>query len=413
MILSVDRPLRDDYRMKPKKKSVLIIVQNLPVPFDRRVWKESTTLQTAGYEVAVICPKKGIHQSGRERLEGIDIYRYPLLIEARDAAWEYAAEFTWCWLCTFVLSLVAYLRRPFGIIHACNPPDTYFLLARLYRILGVRFIFDHHDLSPEMYLAKGRSRNSILFRTLLWLERSTFRSAAGVIAPNQSHLDIALMRGDVNPTNAAIVRSGPARDWITRRIPPDITIKERCRYLVVYLGEMCAQDGVDLLLEAVKLRKDAGGGDVLFVLVGGGPEQERMRALAHTLDIMDVVRFTGRISDENLWRYLSTADLCVDPDPPTEWSNQSTMNKIIEYMAFGRPIICFDLTENRRTALDAAVYLPEATPGSLAQGIDEILANESRRTEMSEFGLKRFTEALCWEHSVPPLLALYEKVLSR
>jgi glycosyltransferase involved in cell wall biosynthesis len=397
--------------MEENRKSVLIVVQNLPVPFDRRVWKEATTLCRAGYHVAVICPKKGIYQAGRERLEDIDIYRYPLIIEAREAAWEFAAEFLWCWLCTVALSVVAYLHRPFRLIHACNPPDTYFALALLYRVFGVKFIFDHHDLSPEMYLAKGKSAGSFLYRALLWLERATFKTAAGVIAPNQSHLDIALKRGGVALEKTAIVRSGPSRDWTGRRVEPMVELREGFRYMVVYLGEMCAQDGVDIFLESVNVIKQSGGRDVVFVLVGGGPEQDRMKKLAVTLGIMDVVRFTGRIPDEDLWKYLSTADLCVDPDPPSDWSNQSTMNKIIEYMAFGRPIVCFELTENRRTALDAAQYVPLATPAGLAKGIESLLADPVRRAEMSRYGLERFASSLCWENSAPNLLELYDRVL--
>jgi glycosyltransferase involved in cell wall biosynthesis len=340
----------------PTNRNILIIVQNLPVPFDRRVWQEATSLRRHGFGVAVICPKKGTYTAGYERLDDIDIYRYPLIYEADKGVLGYFVEFVYCWLASLWLAVKAYAHRPFQAIHACNPPDTFFALALLFRPLGVKFVFDHHDLCPEMYVAKGHTRSGMLYRGLLMLERMTLKSAHAVIAVNESHRAIALRRGGIADATVTVVRSGPRCGWadIYR---PSPELKHGRPYMVLYLGEMCEQDGVAHLLSAIQSYCKTASDDTLFAFVGGGPDQPRMKAMAEQMGLGPAVYFTGRIPDEQLWAYLSTADLCVDPDPFTEWSNMSTMNKIIEYMAFGRPIVAFDLLEHRRSAESAAVYV--------------------------------------------------------
>jgi len=394
-----------------KQRNVLIIVQNLPVPFDRRVWQEATSLQRAGFGVAVICPKKKMYTKAFEQLEGVDIYRYPLIYEADGGVAGYFVEFVYCWLASFALALVAYARRPFHAIHACNPPDTYFALAFFFRILGVKFVFDHHDLCPEMYVAKGRPRGGALYRGLLWLERRTLRSADMVIAVNQSHYQIALERGNIPPERLAIVRSGPRREWAQiADCRPEL--KQGRKYMVMYLGEMCKQDGVDGLLRTIdQYKKDYGGSDTLFAFIGGGPDQKRMRSLAAEMGLSDVVHFTGRISDEDLWAYLSTSDVCVDPDPLTEWSNLSTMNKMIEYLSFGRPVVAFELREHRNTAGDCAVYVEPNDERAMAVAIRNLICDEERRATMSRRGRERFYDVLAWENSESELIERYRRLL--
>jgi glycosyltransferase involved in cell wall biosynthesis len=392
--------------------NALIIVQNLPVPFDRRVWLEATSLARAGFGIAVICPKKKMYTRTYEQLEGVDIYRYPLLFEASQGVAGYFVEFVYCWLASAWLAIRAYRRRPFHIIHACNPPDTYFALAFLFRILGVKFIFDHHDLCPEMYVAKGHRPKGLLYRALLGLERLTLRTADLVIAVNTSHKAIAQSRGRVEEDRIVVVRSGPPRAWANVTVlRPEL--KEGHRHMVMYLGEMCEQDGVDYLLCAIECYRSMAGDETLFVLVGGGPDQQRLKAKAEAMNLGAVVRFTGRVSDEDLWAYLSTADLCVDPDPKTEWSNLSTMNKIIEYMAFGRPIVAFDLLEHRRSAESAVVCVEPNNCGAFARAIHALLLDKERRRAMSEFGKKRFREALAWENSEQILVAKYRSLFTR
>jgi len=392
------------------KRNVLIIVQNLPVPFDRRVWQEATSLRRHGFGVAVVCPKKGTCMGSYEYLEDVDIYRYPLIYEANKGAAGYFVEFVYCWLASLLLALKAYRHRPFHAIHACNPPDTFFALALLFRPLGVKFVFDHHDLCPEMYLAKGRGRTGMLYRGLLMLERMTLRSADAVIAVNESHRAIALHRGGVADSRVTIVRSGPRCGWADIYAPfPEL--KRGRPHMVMYLGEMCEQDGVDHLLRAIESYREMAPDDTLFAFVGGGPDQPRMKAMAEQMGLGPAVHFTGRIPDEQLWAYLSTADLCVDPDPFTEWGNLSTMNKIIEYMAFGRPIVAFDLMEHRRSAESAAIYVEPNNDAALARAIRELLHDVERRQFMSQFARSRFREVLAWENSEKRLIATYRQLL--
>jgi glycosyltransferase involved in cell wall biosynthesis len=392
-------------------RNILIIVQNLPVPFDRRVWQEATSLRRHGFGVAVICPKKGKCTASYERLEDVDIYRYPLIYEANRGVVGYFVEFVYCWLASLWLALRAYAHRPFHAIHACNPPDTFFGLAMLFRPMGVKFVFDHHDLCPEMYVAKGRPRSGMLYRGLVMLERMTMKSADAVIAVNESHRRVALERGGISDDKITVVRSGPRRGWSDIHAPlPDL--KRGRKYMVCYLGEMCEQDGVNYLLEAARKYLEIAPDDTLFAFVGGGPDQPRLKALAEGMGLAPYSYFPGRVTDEHLWEYLSTADVCVDPDPLTEWSNMSTMNKIIEYMAFGRPIVAFDLVENRRSAERAAAYVQDNDCGAMARAIRDLLLDENRRQAMSEFGRARFREALAWENSEQRLIATYEQLFN-
>jgi len=391
---------------------VLIIVQNLPVPFDRRVWMEATTLRSAGYQVSVICPKgnKGKFKRSYEFLEGVHIYRYPAPPAAKGIV-GYIFEFGYCWFMTMLLTLRVWLTQGFDIIHACNPPETYFALAAIYRLMGKKFIFDHHDLSPEMYVAKGGRKGGFLYRALLGLERLTFKTADVVITTNHSHKEIAIKRGAVSPDRIFIVRSGPDLERL-RPVRPEPQLKNGHRYMVCYLGEMCPQDGVDYLLRSAHhILEDLGREDVQFTFIGGGPAMPDMATLAEDMGLLkNHVAFTGRVSDADLCRYLSSADVCVDPDPYTEWSNQSTMNKIVEYMAFGQPIVAFDLRENRYSAQDAAVFVEPNDEQKMALTILDLLDDPERRSAMGTYGQTRVRQHLSWKHSIPHLLKAYSRI---
>jgi len=393
-----------------KLRRILIIVQNLPVPFDRRVWLEATSLTKAGYAVSVICPKAKGFNASYEQLEGVDIYRYGLPVDAKGAL-GYIVEFAWCFLRTFMKSFrVAAQGRGFDVIHACNPPETYWLLAWFWRLLGKRFLFDHHDLSPEMYAAKFGRSSGLMYRGLLFLERMTFHTADVVITTNDSHKRLAVERGGKRPDDVFVVRSGPDVDRF-QRYEPDISWKKGKRYLLVYLGEMCKQDGVDDLVRAVRRLRDANGRDDFHtVFVGGGPEQPIIKAYATEQGVDDLCTFTGRVSDDDLCRILSSADVAVDPDPKNDWSDKSTMNKIMEYMFFGLPIVAYDLTEHRVSAQDAAVYADWGREGALADAISALLDDPKRRKVMSDYGASRVREKLVWQHSVPPLLQAYDRL---
>jgi glycosyltransferase involved in cell wall biosynthesis len=392
---------------------VLIIVQNLPVPFDRRVWLEATTLARHGYRVSVISPKaKGFNRS-RERLEDVDVYRYRSPVEGRRAL-GLAFEFAWCFAMSAYLSLrVALFGRGFDILHICNPPETYWPLAWFWRVFGKVFVFDHHDLSPEMATAKFGKSEGGLINVLLWLERRTFRAAQIVITTNESHKRVAVERGGKAPEDVYVVRSGPDLSRF-QRFPPRHRYRRGRRFLLVYLGEMCAQDGVDYLIRSVKmLRDDIGRDDFHCILLGGGPHQPSIAAYADELGAADLCTFTGRVSDEELCRILSSADIAIDPDPKTAWSDASTMNKIAEYMYFGLPIVAYELRETRVSAGTAALYVKANSEVALARGIDALLDDSQRRAVMGRVGIDRVRGALAWDYSVPPLLAAYDRAFAR
>jgi glycosyltransferase involved in cell wall biosynthesis len=394
------------------RRRVLIIVQNLPVPFDRRVWLEATSLQRAGYVVSVICPKAKGYTASREQIEDVHIRRYALPFDAKGSL-GFALEFTWCFVCTLIESIRIATRGPgFDVIHACNPPETYWLLALLWRPFGKRFLFDHHDLSPEMYSAKFGKSVGVLFAGLLLLERMTFRTADVVITTNESHKEIAVQRGRMRAEDVFVVRSGPDLKRLAVH-PPDAAWRNGKEHLLVYLGEMCVQDGVDYLIRAVRtLRDEHGRDDFHCVLVGGGPHQQAIRAYAEEQGVASLCTFTGRVSDDALCRILSSADVAVDPDPKTPWSDKSTMNKIMEYMFFGLPIVAFDLAETRASAADAAVYAMANDHRELARCVASLLDDRARRQAMSSSGQRRVRDALAWEYSEPPLLAAYEQVFA-
>ena len=393
-----------------RPRRVLIVVQNLPVPFDRRVWLEATTLATAGYRVSVICPKaKGFNRSF-EVLEDVHIYRYGLPVDAQGAL-GFVAEFLWCFVRTAMKSVrVAVTGRGFDVLHVCNPPETYWPLGRFWQLFGKRFLFDHHDLSPEMYQAKFGSSGGLALAGLRFLERKTFQTADLVITTNESHRRIAIERGGMAPADVYVVRSGPDLKRLTV-YPPDPAWRKGKRHLVVYLGEICKQDGVDHLVRALKLLRDEfRRDDIHCVLVGGGPHQPSIRAYAEEIGVAELCTFTGRVSDDELCRILSSADLGVDPDPKNDWSDKSTMNKIMEYMFFGLPIVAYDLTEHRVSAGPAALFADPNRERALAGCIVELLDDPARRHRMGQAGRERVQAVLAWEHSAPVLLAAYDRL---
>ncbi len=398
-------------RLPQATDNILIIVQNLSVPFDRRVWQESTSLRRAGFGVAVICPTSKMYPKRYERIEGVDIYRYPLLIEADTSIVGYFLEFVYCWLATLWLTLVAYRERPFQVIQACNPPDTYFAIALLFRPLGVKFVFDYHDLCPELYVAKGHAKKGVVLRVLLLLERMTLRTADMVIATNESYRKLATGRGGVPERKVVVVRSGPRREWSCGS-KPQSELKQGHKYLVVFVGQIGKQDGVDYLLRAISIYRRTSGKDTLFTIIGGGPHESAMHHLSGELGITDDLYFAGRVSDEQLRCYLATADLCVDPDPWTEFTNLSTMNKIVEYMALGRPTVAFDLLEHRRSALGAARYVEPNNVAKFAAAIREVLEDTTAQARMSKVAAERFQQELAWEVSEELLLKAYGELLS-
>lgn len=391
---------------------VLIIVENLPVPFDRRVWQEAKALRGAGWEVSVICPKRGRFSASREIIDGIEIYRH-FLPEARSAA-GYPIEYGLALFWQSVLAMRIYLTRGFDIIHACNPPDLIFLVAAPFRLLGARFIFDHHDLCPELAASKfGTGRKAAMARRiLLLLERATFSLADASIATNESYRAIAIRRGGMAPERVHVVRSAPdLKHW--EPVAPDPAVREGADFLVGYVGVMGSQEGLsNLLASAAHIVHAKGRRDIRFVLVGDGPELPHLREEAETLGIAPWVVFTGRVPDRDLIRILSSCDVCVNSDLATPFNDLSSMNKIVEYMALGKPIVQADLTEGRYTAQDASVCAAPDDPVDFAEKIVDLLADPELRERMGAFARRRATETLAWEHQIPRLLACYAQVMN-
>ena len=394
-----------------RTRRILIIVENLPVPFDRRVWQEATTLQKAGYQVSIICPKGKGYEASYECLEDMHIYRHSLPLDARGALGyllEYSAALFW----QFVLSCRIAYRHGFDAIHACNPPDNIYLVAGFFKWFGKKFLFDHHDINPELYEAKF-GKKGILYRLITSWERWTFKMADVSIATNESYKKIAIDRGNMPPERVFVVRSGPNLNRL-KRVPPTHELKQGRNYLIGYVGVMGRQEGVDYLLRSARYPiNDMGRQDVHFGLVGGGSELESLKEYAKELGIDAHVTFTGRVSDQEMLDMLNTADVCVNPDVANEMNDKSTMNKIMEYMALGKPIVQFDLTEGRYSSQDASLYARKNDEKDFAEKISFLLDRPDLRIEMGEYGRARVENELEWKYEAPKLLAAYEMLFEK
>jgi glycosyltransferase involved in cell wall biosynthesis len=390
-------------------RRILILVENLPVPFDRRVWMEATALREAGYGVSVICPK-GSYRKAYEELDGVRIYRYPLRSRGGlfGHMWEYAVALP----ATFALSCVVAVRDRFDAIQSANPPDFFFPIGRFFKLFGKRFVFDHHDLVPEMCDARWSGIKLRLVRALCVVaERATFRTADRVISTNESYRQVALGRGGMSFDRVTVVRSGPRLDAF-RRVEPLQRHKNGRAFLVAYVGVMGPNDGVDYLLRAAKhVVHTRGRSDVQFVLIGHGDVFPELTAMSRRLGLGDYVRFTGRLPDADLLSILSTADVGAAPDPKDAWNDVSTMNKIVEYMAVGLPVVAFDLKEARVSAGEAAVYARPNESEDFGDKILELLDSAERRRCMSVTGRERFEKELAWEHQRERLVGLYRGLL--
>jgi glycosyltransferase involved in cell wall biosynthesis len=391
------------------EKRVLIIVENQAVPFDRRVWREACSLRENGYEVTVLCPRRKGSSKGYEVIDGIRVYRHPSPAEGSTPMgylWEYSCALFWeFWYTSWI-----YLRHGFDVIQGCNPPDDIFLVALPFKLLGVKYIFDHHDANPELYVSKYGKRGA-LYRILVALEKLTYRFSDVVIATNMSYKELAVRRGGVAPENVFVVRNGPNMEAF-KSVIPNPARKNGKNYLIGYVGNMSIQDGLDILLDIAQHVKSSGRRDVLFTCVGGGTELNKLKKMVEDKGLLDTVHFTGRISDEELLEILSTADVCVNPDRPSEMNDISTMIKIMEYMALGKPIVQFDSKEGRFSAQEASFYAgKDDGVADFAAKIIWLLDRPEERKKMGEFGRKRIEESLAWEYSVPELLAAYREAL--
>ncbi|MEZ5099326.1 MAG: glycosyltransferase family 4 protein [Thermoleophilia bacterium] len=389
----------------------LVLVENLSVPFDRRVRQECLALRRAGWEVSVICPMgQNTDRDAYEEWEGVHVHRYPLT-PASGGPLGYVREYGTMFRHTRRLALELDRATPFDVVQACNPPDLLLLAVGALKRRGAAMVFDHHDLVPELYESRFDRGRDLLYGLTVRAEAATFRRADVVISTNESYRRVALERGGKAPEDVFVVRSAPD---LSRFVPspPDPSLAHGKEHLLAYLGVMGPQDGVDHALRALahlRQRRD----DWHAVFIGGGDVYDEMRALARELGIGDAVDFPGRIPDEDVTRILSTADVCLAPDPKNPLNDVSTMNKIVEYMAMSRPIVSYELIEARESAGDAAIYVTTNDERAFADGIARLLDDPAERRRMGELGRQRVEQALSWEHSERNLLAAYERALGR
>jgi glycosyltransferase involved in cell wall biosynthesis len=397
--------------MKDKKRRVLIIVENLPVPFDSRVWKEALALREKGYEVTVLCPRGKGFEKTFELLEGVNIYRHPMPREGNSALGyilEYGSALFW----ELIFAWWIFLVRGFDVIQGCNPPDTIFLVAWTFRLFGVRYIFDHHDANPELYHSKYE-RKDFLYKAQVFLERLTYRASTVVMATNNSYRDLAITRGGISPEDVFVVRNGPDLETF-RLVPPDGSLRYGRKFLVGYVGTMSIQEGLDILLDVAEYIRSLGRTDVHFTCVGGGPGLAGLRQMVKDKHLEEIVDFPGRVPEEYLLRVLSTADVCVNPDKPCAMNDISTMIKIMEYLALGKPIVQFDLKEGRFSAGEASLYArPENMVADFADKILWLLDHPEERQRMGEIGRDRVERQLAWQYSVDNLLNAYERAFEK
>lgn len=392
------------------QRRVVIIVQNLPVPMDRRVWMECLALTAAGFTVSVICPK-GPGDPSYALQRGVHVYKYAPPPPASGVL-SYLYEFVYCWMRAAGMLVRIARRTGFDAIQACNPPDTYFALAGPLRAFGKKFVYDQHDLCPEVYISRFKAPSRLLLAGLTALERATYRLADHVIVTNESFRDIAVSRGHRLSGDVTVVRSGP-RAELMRPSAPEPGLKRGRRFLCCYLGIMGPQDGMELLLQAVHLLVHRRGrSDISFALLGFGDCYDDLVQLTGNLNLGHVVEFTGRANDEMITRYLSTADVGLAPDPRNAMNELSTTNKVIEYMAFGLPVVSFDLREARISAGDAGIYAEANSVEAFADAIEILLADEDRRHCMGRAGRQRVEDVLAWEHQASRYVNVYERLLS-
>jgi len=391
------------------KKRILMLVENCPYPADFRVRQEATALVAAGCDVTVIAPaEKG--EPRKEVVDGVRVRRYPGPRQG-DGLFGYLWEYSYSMVASFIVSLGVFFRFGFDVVHAHNPPDFFVFIGIFYKLFGKKFVFDHHDLSPEMYRARfSHGGNTLIYNTLVFFEKLTFRFANRVISTNESYKKIAVERGKVPAENVTVVRNGPKMDRF-RRVDPDKGVRAKSSFVIGYVGVMGVQDGLDYLVRALHhLKNDLDRNDFYAVVVGDGSARESLIELTAEMGLEDHIWFTGYVPQEDMLRYLSTADLFVDPDPKNPFSDRSTMIKMVEYLALERPIVSFDLTEHRASAGDAALYAEANDELDFARKIAELMDDEPKRREMGEIGRQRIETLLAWEYQIPNLIYTYQQL---
>lgn len=388
---------------------VLIIVQNLPVPFDRRVWLECRTLTEAGYDVSVICPK-GPGDPKFHIVDDVELYKYRPYAPGGSKI-GFILEYVYSFVATLWLTLRARRHGEFAVLQACNPPDIFWPIGLMLRWMDrTKFVFDHHDLCPELYESRYPDGARLPYRGLRALERVTHRTADHVIATNDSYRRIAIDRSGKETSEVTVVRTGPDPERLQRG--PVVPDRRRGRStLVAYIGVMGPQDGVDIVVRAAdEVINRAGRSDIAFTLIGSGDCYDDVVALRDELGLADHVEFTGRVPDDVVGEVMSTAEIGLSPDPKNPLNDVSTMNKTMEYMAFGLPVVAFDLIETRVSAGDAAAYVEPNSVTAYARAIIGLADDQLSRRRMGAIGRQRVENELAWRHQRVAYLGVYDRL---
>lgn len=396
------------------QKKILIIVENLPVPHDKRVWQEAESLTKAGYKVAVISPKGKGYNKKYEVINNVSIYRHPLPIEARGAL-GYLIEYPIALFWEFFLSIKVLFQHGFDVIHACNPPDTIFLIGVFFKVFRKKFLFDHHDGNPEVWIAKGGSKG-LIYRLLVIFEKLSFWSADVSLSVNNHYHNVAITRGGVKPENVFIVRNAP--NFKMREKNPGNYNKTKKnkegKYIIGYLGVMGKQDGVDNLLYIIdELVNKKNIENVIFKIMGDGPELKYLKLLSSELGIEKYTEFTGWVSGDDYFSNLASCDICVNADTYNGYNEYCSPNKVYEYMFFGKPIIQFDLPESKFVSGDSSLYAEKNNNSEFSDLIINLINNPEKRKLMGSIGKKRLFEKFTWEKSEEQLLKAYKYVLKK
>lgn len=386
-------------------KHILFIVENSTAPLDHRVWREAVTLKDKGYHISVIGPQKGNYTKKYEIIKGIEIFRHPMPYEANGRygfVFEYLNALFW----ELFLSIKIYLNRPFHYIHAANPPDNIFLISLIFKVFGVKYIFDHHDICPETYLAKF-DRKDFFYYMQTYLEKFTFRTADIVISTNESYKKIAITRGKKKKEQVFIVRNGPDLSTVDF-VPPNEELKNGFDYLIAYVGVIGKQEGIENLLNIANyIIFDKKIENIKFIIVGTGPHWHHLVTLSKYMGLENYVQFTGYIPYRQFYEILATADICVNPEFNNDFTDKSTMVKIMDYMVFRKPIVQFDTTEGRVTAGEASLYVNGNNELDFAETLIELLADKRKRHKMGEAGWIRICETLNWKKQRRHLISAY------
>ena len=413
--------------MKRFASKILMLVENY-FPQDTRVANEANLLTDAGYQVSVIALRSH-DQTRHETLNGVEIYRVPtlelfkktsftnasrmkLLLVKLKAFVGYTVEYCYLTMACFVVSGYIFVRRGFDVIHCHNPPDTLFLVALPFKLLGKKFVYDQHDLCPELYRSRYRAAEGFATRLLQMLEWFSLKLADVTIATNESYKQIQIERANKNPRDVFVVRNGP-NETRMRPVTPSARLRGMNKHILCYVGSLNPQDGVDYLLRSLRLLLHGlRRSDFHCVIMGTGDSLQDLRDLAENLELNGCVDLAGFVSDEDLQANLAAADICVDPDPSSPLNDVSTWIKVMEYMAYAKPIVAFDLKETRFSAGDAAIYVQPNKEAEFAQAIVELMGQPELRKKMGAQGRRRVEQELQWNKVGRNLLAAYETLLA-